>query len=111
MNSCIQAAHDQPAVVTATRQALRSVAMSAPAWRKAQAIWEWVHRNIRFKPDEEILAQYFGLPADMELLQRPELLLATRRGDCDCFTMLACAMLLCAGVPYRIVTIAAESDL
>lgn len=108
MRQVVQHSADHPAVVAATRQALGCVGSSAPAWRKAQAIWEWVHGNIRFEPDEQQLSEYYGLPEDMELLQRPELVLATRVGDCDCFTMLVCSMLAAAGVGSRIVTVKAD---
>lgn len=110
MQRCIQASVSHPAVIAAAAQALGCVSPAAPAWRKAQAIWEYVHRSIRFRPDEEALDQYFGLPQDMELLQRPELLLASRAGDCDDFTMLACSLLACVGVPSRIVTVAADRE-
>jgi transglutaminase-like putative cysteine protease len=108
MRTCILEAAYSPAVIQAMRQALGPVGLGAPAWRKAQAIWEWMRRNVRFVPDEDALARYFGMPDDVELLQRPELLLLTRRGDCDCFTMLTCAMLAAAGVDYRIVTVKAD---
>ena len=110
MNEYIQAGQFHPLVVRVTREALAAVPMDAPAWRRAMAVWDWMHRRVRFVADEEQLASYYGLPESMELLQRPELLAVHRRGDCDDFTMLACAMLQCAGVPYRIVTIAADQN-
>jgi transglutaminase-like putative cysteine protease len=99
----------QPAVIRATRAALGSIGPGAPAWRKADAVWRWVHGNIRFVPDEEWLAAS-GLRQDAELLQLPELLLTTRAGDCDCFTILLCSMLAAAGVDWRIVTICADPE-
>lgn len=98
---------EHPAVVEATRLALGDVALNHPAWRKAQAIWEWVHTHTRFVSDEETLASA-GLAEDAEWLQLPELTLLRREGDCDDFTSLVCSMLECAGVERRIVTIAAD---
>jgi hypothetical protein len=111
MQWIIEGSYRRPEVIAATREALRGCAISDPAWRKAQDIWAWVHEHIQFMTDEEILSTYFGLPEDLELLQRPELLLATGAGDCDCFTMLTAAMLKCAGVEPAIETIAADPDL
>jgi transglutaminase-like putative cysteine protease len=108
MYQVIAESYRRPEVIRATREACGRCGLLDPAWRKARAIWEWIHRHIRFMSDEQILSQYFGLPEDLELLQRPELLLRTRKGDCDCFTMLTCSMLLAAGVAARIVTIAAD---
>jgi transglutaminase-like putative cysteine protease len=108
MHQCIERSYDAPAVIAATREALQGCGRRDPAWRIASAIWEWVHRHIRFISDEQILTEYLGLSPDLELLQEPALLLQTREGDCDCFTMLVCSMLRCAGVRYRIVTIAAN---
>jgi transglutaminase-like putative cysteine protease len=110
MYAVIEQSYRRPEVIAATREACSLVGMYDPAWRKAEAIWEWVHANISFMSDEEILVRYFGLPDDLELIQRPELLLFTRAGDCDCFTTLTASMLKCAGVTPRIVTIAADSD-
>lgn len=109
MYRLVDQSYRNPAVIAATREACRRCAPSDPAWRKAQDIWEWVHSNIRFLPDEEILNRYL-LPEDLEYIQRPELLLATREGDCDCFTTLTAAMLKCAGVEPRIITIAASLE-
>ncbi len=94
-------------VVEATRQALASLPASAPDWRKAQAIFEWVCRRIRFKTDESTLEE-MGRSPDQELLIAPYLLLQWRAGDCDDFTMLSCAMLGCAGIRSAICTIKAD---
>src|SRR6185369_9878740 len=95
MHACIAEAYQRPEVIEATRKALSRCGIFDPAWRKAEDIWQWVHSHIEFMPDEQILQRYFGFSPERavqtELLQRPELLLATRRGDCDCFTMLTCA--------------------
>lgn len=109
MNGYALSGQYNPDVIRATRAALGSIGPWAPAWRKCDAIWTWVHRNIKFVPDEEWL-QASGLPEDAELIQLPELLLVTRKGDCDCFTTLLCSMLAAAGVEFRIVTICADPD-
>lgn len=108
MCQVIQQSVNQPSVRAAAADALRLVGLYAPAWRKCQAIWEWIQRNISFVSDEEVLERHYRLPQDVELLQRPELLLLTGRGDCDCITMLTCSLLGLAAVPWRIVTIAAD---
>lgn len=110
MGSVIDASSSHPAIVQATRLACSSFGRSAPAWRKAQAIFSYIQARVVFMPDEAILARYFSLGPDFELLIKPELLLHFGRGDCDCHSMLACSMLRCAGVDCRLVTIAAETD-
>lgn len=108
MQQYIQAASQSPAIQQALSQAMYGIADSAPAWRKADAIWHWVRKNFRFQTDESILATSFGMGPDNELLIRPELFLQVRRGDCDDFSMLTCALLKTAGCTARLVTIAAD---
>src|SRR5579863_743018 len=86
MQRYIEAASQTPEIQQALVQAMNGVPMSAPAWRKADAIWHWVRRHFRFQSDESILATSFGLGPDNELLIRPELFLRVRRGDCDDFS-------------------------
>lgn len=109
MRSYVLAAAQQQPVIDATRRALRGLGPDTPRWRVAQAIGEYVARNIRFKTDESILASN-GLSQDQELLIPPYLLLQYRAGDCDDFAQLVCAMLLCAGVSCGFSTIAADPD-
>lgn len=104
----IAAAQQQP-IVDATRQALASLPASARDWRKAQAIFEWICRRIRFKTDESTLVE-MGRSPDQELLIAPYLLLQWRAGDCDDFCMLSCAMLTCAGIASSICAIKADSE-
>jgi transglutaminase-like putative cysteine protease len=110
MGSIIESSTEHPNVIAATREACAGIGTAAPAWRKSQAIFEWVKQHVRFMTDEAILAKYFGLGPDQELLIKPELLVLFRRGDCDCHAMLTCAMLRCAGVDCHLVTIAADQD-
>jgi transglutaminase-like putative cysteine protease len=110
MGSVIEASATHPAIIQATREACASLGQSAPAWRQCQAVFSFIKGRVRFMTDEAILARYFNLGPDFELLIKPELLLAFGRGDCDCHAMLTCAMLRCAGVDCRLVTIAADRD-
>jgi transglutaminase-like putative cysteine protease len=110
MGSIIEASTEHPHVIDATRAACAGIGTAAPAWRKSQAIFGWIKSNVRFMTDESILAKYFGLGPDQELLIKPELLVKFGRGDCDCHAMLTCAMLRCSGVDCRLVTIAADQE-
>lgn len=77
-----------------------------------EGVFNWCARNIRFRSDDPVLKALLGLDNELDLLIRPARLL-TMSGpaeDCDGFTMLACSMLLCAGVPCEIVTIKADPD-
>ncbi len=109
MRQYARAAMDQPPVVAAIRQALAGLPHDAPVWRKAQAIHSWIRQRNRFAPHEDIL-EALGRSRDEQLLIPPYLFLRFRSGDCAMYTMLACAMLLGAGVPCEIVTVAAGSD-
>lgn len=109
MRSYVQAAAYQQPVVDATRAALSRIPASAPAWRKCQAIYEYICRQIRFKTDEQALVD-MGRSPDQELLIPPYLLLACRAGDCDDFAQLTCAMLECAGIRSMFVTLAADPE-
>lgn len=81
----------------------------------AAAIWQWCKNNITFVSDESQLKRLMNREGELELLispsvmVRPELLEAERgyrrmEGDCDCFTMCACSMLLALGVAPLIKT-------
>lgn len=98
---------NSPQVWGATRQA---VANSSGREQVCRAIYQWIASQVQFRQDDPILAHVFGLDDELDLLIRPARLLTMRRPaeDCDGFTMLACAMLLCAEVPCEIVTIKAD---
>lgn len=72
----------------------------------ATAVWAWCKRNIEFVQDEQQLAEQLGRANELELLIAPAVLVRMdqKRGDCDDFTMMACAMLACLGVPPIICT-------
>lgn len=108
MRQYIADGSERPEVTAAAREAAGALGMWAPVWRKCQAVHDWMRRNIRFVTDEEQLSRYLGIEPDYELLIRPELLVRSRRGDCDDFTMLTCAMLRALGVDTQICTIAAD---
>jgi hypothetical protein len=81
----------------------------------ANAIWYWIRSNVVFKTDEETMTQ-MGIPIinpTKELLIAPEALLrmTVPQGDCDDFTMLACTMLIQAGIKPSIITIAADREI
>lgn len=79
----------------------------------ACAIFYWVRANVRFVEDETLLYEQLGVGAedlDKELLIVPPLLLSmpNPQGDCDDFSLLIAAMLLCAGQRPYFVTVAAD---
>lgn len=65
-----------------------------------ERIWQWVHQNCVFEPDEatgDVLAGELGGQV-VEVFRRPVDMLDIRRGDCDCFSMLVAALLLANGI-------------
>jgi len=99
---------DSPEVWGATRQALAVPARGRE--QTCQAIYRWIASRVKFRSDDPFLSHVLGLDNELDLLMSPAQLLALRSPaeDCDGFTMLTCAMLLCAGVPCEIVTIKAD---
>ncbi len=79
----------------------------------AIAAWHWVKDFIRFEEDQKLIARLGGDPEALELLTEPSVLVreVSPRGDCDCFTMLVCALLQCLGVEWDIVTVACSRRL
>ena len=76
----------------------------------ASSIWWTVKHMMRFVQDSPALARMFGPHDALELLVSPAAMIRCRKmeGDCDDFTTMACAMLQCNGVPFEIVTVAAN---
>ena len=76
----------------------------------ASSIWWAVKHMMRFVQDSPAIARMFGPHDALELLVSPAAMIRCRKmeGDCDDFTMMACAMLQCCGVPFEIVTVAAN---
>lgn len=67
---------------------------------EANALYEWVRRNIRFTKD----------PVNKEKLYPPAELLKIRSGDCDDISMLLATLLMAVGYPARLMTIAAPGS-
>ena len=115
------AGHDP--VVNATSEALAHCGYDAPAAVKTQAIHAWITRSgwpcllgwlglgsrcLSFVAHERLL-QDLGFTGDEQLLIPPYLFLAFGQGDCPMYAMLTASMLECAGVPWVMVTLAADS--
>src|SRR5205807_686257 len=64
----------------------------------ARAIYSWVLRSIVFTPD----------PVGKEGVQTAEWTLHYRRGDCDCISVLLCALLESVGIRCRFITVATD---
>jgi hypothetical protein len=67
---------------------------------EANAVYEWVKRNIRYTKD----------PVTKEKLYPPQELLKIRAGDCDDISMLLGALMIALGYPARLATIAADAN-
>lgn len=78
--------------------------------RRCRAVWWWLRRSMRFVHDQEALAHLLNLGDDQELLIQPELVFRMPRpfGDCDDFTMVACALSLNLGLEAEIVIMAVD---
>lgn len=83
----------------------------------ADSIWRWCKANVQFVPDEVQLENLMGRRDELELLISPSVMIRpqllgsdTMQGDCDCFTMLACSMLACCGVPPVIWTFKCDAS-
>lgn len=92
-----------PAVQAAARRLAAVLPPGASDREKAELVFQWVKRNLRFVHD----------PPGVELLVEPSLMLrlppGQRRGDCDDYVQLAAALLEALGVRSRIATIKADS--
>lgn len=92
------------------QQALFGLPASATRQQKADAVWSWVHSNIRLVAHEELACRYAGrCDGEAQFLIDPESALTVREGDCAIFTPVVCAMLFSVGVPCRMIAIAADS--
>ena len=92
-------------------------ARTAGAWgrgpRESRICWDvfwFCKHHVRFMIDEHAVLGLYGETDQIDFLITPPVLLAMKRpaGDCDDFTMLACALLEANGVPWEIVTVATE---
>ncbi len=113
MRAAAIADSQSPQVYRATADAMKlTVGWDAPRVERCAAIYQWITAHVQFRSDEPTLRALFGLENELDLLIRPARLLTMNppREDCDGFTMLACAMLLCAGVPCEMITIKADPE-
>lgn len=110
---------EHPAIIAATRQALAgqfsgsNAGLGHPTKAEAcAAIFQWICTHVRFEYDDPFLSGVLGLDGERESLIRPATLLqmSDPAEDCDGFTTLACSMMICAGIPCRVVTIKADPD-
>lgn len=108
MKQYIGWALNHPPVLRTADEVFAGLPLGVPYWRYCLAVYEWMPTHCRFVPDESILVR-LGLSPDQEFLTSPYLFFQTREGDCDCFVMSTCALLGCAGIDTRIVTVAADS--
>lgn len=99
-----------PQIWNATKGA--TIAAPDSQLEHARAIFNWIVGRVRFRQDDPTIRRWLGLDNELDLLSTPSAIVSMRRPaeDCDGFTSLACAMLLCAGIPCEIVTIKAEHD-
>lgn len=99
-----------PQVWAATQGALTHAGNGERA--ACEAIYRWISSHVKFRSDDPVLSHVLKLENELDLLIRPARLLTMSRPaeDCDGFTMLACSMLLAAGIPCEIVTIKADHD-
>lgn len=99
MRGLVDAALRDPSIIRLATDIVRGV----PAFddlAEANALYEWVRRNIRFTKD----------PVNKEKLYPPAELLKIRAGDCDDISMLMGTLLMAVGYPARLMTVAANGD-
>lgn len=74
------------------------------------AIWLWVKNHITFLHDDVLTRVLFNEGDNFELLISPPVMLRMKApsGDCDDFTMLACALASAMGFRWGIITLACD---
>jgi hypothetical protein len=83
-------------------------------WRSPEDLaagsWWWVKHSLRFVHDDTLLRRLLNETGQLEALVSPAVSVRgfIREGDCDDFTMLVCSFLSVLGVPWEIVTVAAD---
>lgn len=101
-----------PAVQAAARNALLKYSHGrAGAYAACWAVWWSIRHTLKFVADDSLLRNIpTPNPPELELLVSPSVMVRSRnpQGDCDDFTMLVCCFLQVLGVPWEIVTIAAD---
>lgn len=106
-----QAARD-PIVTLSVLDAIGNPDVASDSRRAVGAWWHWIKRRVQFEPDETLIERYLQESDQLELLISPSVLLRMARpaGDCDDFTMLAGAGLVAMGLPFQIMTVAADGS-
>ncbi len=99
MRSLVDEALRDPQIIRLSTDIVRSVS-AFDDYGEANALYEWVRRNIRFTKD----------PVNKEKLYPPAELLKIRAGDCDDIAMLLGTLLMAVGYPARLMTVAANGD-
>jgi hypothetical protein len=101
-----------PVVQAAARGALLKYSQGrAGAYAACWAVWWSIRHTLKFTSDDSLLRHIpTPNPPELELLVSPSVMVRARspQGDCDDFTMLTCCFLECLGVPWEIVTVAAD---
>ena len=100
-------------VVDALQDALAGLNHTAPDREKISRIFYWIRKEIKFTNDPIRISKLLPSvkdPTNTELLIVPDLLLKLKSGDCDCFSMLASAMLRSCGIFTRFITVAADKN-
>ncbi len=101
MRALIERGKKDPAVRSLAVQILHKARVRAFDWcGEARAIFESVHRNMRFTRDVR----------SKETLHEAPVLIRMRAGDCDDFVILLCSLLESVGMATRIVTVAGDPE-
>jgi transglutaminase-like putative cysteine protease len=97
-------------IVRATAKRIASESRCTDAQSCARAVWLYVKQVVRFKSDDAQIARLFGERDQLELLIAPAALLSMHQpeGDCDDFTMLACALLTALGIRAQVVCLCCD---
>lgn len=95
-------------MLLAIAQRLASTATTPAA--QISSVWLWVKNHIKFLHDDVLTRVLFNEGDHFELLISPPVVLRMKApsGDCDDFTMLACALACAMGFPWGIVTLACD---
>lgn len=100
----IRNAQTDPLITLCAEQAIAGTRGPSEA---LQRLWYWVKSHVKFVTDEQLTWRLFREKDNFELLISPSVLIrmAQPQGDCDCFTMLVCAMCQALRIGSRIVTL------
>jgi hypothetical protein len=89
------------------QQTAHTIANAQTCSDTLRKLWYWVKAHVKFVTDEQLTWRLFREKDNFELLISPSVLIRMRQpqGDCDCFTMLVCALCQALGIESRIVTL------